>query len=558
MRPGATERAAFRNAALMSDPVGELRALLADTASSLREGGLVDAPALERPPKAEFGDYSTTAAMLLAPSLGEPPRQVAERLGEALRSRLDSDLERAEVAGPGFLNLFLSNSWCLRSLACALAAGEGYGRGGSEGTTSVNVEFVSANPTGPVTVASARHAAYGDSLCRLLAFTGHEVEREFYVNDRGSQIERFAASIRARARGEQPPEDGYQGAYLIEVAERIGDVEAHDDEELGRRGVEIMLEGVRATLERFRVRIDRFASERALHASGAVSKVLDRLEERGHIYSVEGAVWLRTTSFGDDKDRVLLRSNGELTYFASDIAYHEDKRSRGYGEVIDVLGADHHGYTARMRAAWQGLGGDPDRLDFVIMQLVNLLEGGQRAQMSKRQGEFVTLEELIDDIGVDATRWYLLQRSHDTTIDVDLELARRQSQDNPVYYAQYAHARIAGILRKAGVGRLEEALATDVSASAEQLHRSARTLVKKLLEYPEEVQTGARRRAPHRITVYVTETAQAFSAFYRDCKVVGAAEEGGDEDLRLALTEMTRRVIASSLALLGVTAPEEM
>jgi arginyl-tRNA synthetase len=319
-----------------------------------------------------------------------------------------------------------------------------------------------------------------------------------------------------------------------------------------------MLEEVKGTLERFRVGMDRFSSERALHESGAVTSVLDRLEERRQIYSLEGAVWLRTTSFGDDKDRVLLRSNGELTYFATDIAYHEDKRARGYGCVIDVLGADHHGYLPRMRAAWQALGGDPDALDFVIMQLVNLLEGGQRAQMSKRQGEFVTLEELIDDIGVDATRWFLLQRSHDTTLDLDLDLARRQSQDNPVYYAQYAHARIASILRRAGEARVEEALATDVSASSEELHPSARTLLKKLLEFPQEVQTAALRRAPHRITVDVTETAQAFSAFYRDCKVVGAAEEGGDEDLRIGLTEMTRRVIARSLDLLGVAAPKEM
>ena len=542
----------------MSDPVGELRAALADAASLMLEGRVVEAPGLERPPNPQFGDYSTNAAMLLAPSLGAPPREVAERLGRALRERLDSDIERVEVAGPGFLNLFLSDSWYTRSLAGALAAGADYGRGAPGAAGSVNVEFVSANPTGPLTVASARHAAYGDSLCRMLSFAGHEVEREFYVNDRGGQIERFAASIRARARGDEPPEDGYRGTYLAEVAARIEGAEELDDEELARRGVEIMLEAVKATLERFRVRFDRFSSERALHESGAVTKVLDRLEEHDQIYPLEGAVWLRTTSFGDDKDRVLMRSDGELTYFATDIAYHEDKRARGYSRVIDVLGADHHGYVARMRAAWQALGGDPDSLDVVIMQLVNLLEGGQRAQMSKRQGEFVTLEDLIADIGVDATRWFLLQRSHDTTIDVDLELARRQSQDNPVYYAQYAHARIASILRKAGQERVEAALAADVSESAEELHPSARTLVKQLLELPAEVQTAAQRRAPHRITVYVTETAQAFSGFYRDCKVVGAAGEGGDEDLRIGLAEMSRRVIASALDLLGVGAPEEM
>ena len=541
----------------MSDPVGELRAALAETASTMVDGRAVEAPGLERPPKPEFGDYSTNAAMLLAPSVGEPPREVAERLGEALRGRLGPDLERVEVAGPGFLNLFLADAWYVGSLAGALAAGERFGRGEPGGAT-VNVEFVSANPTGPITVASGRHAAYGDSLCRILSFAGHDVDREYYVNDRGTQIERFAASIRARAKGEDPPEDGYKGAYVSDLAGAIEGVEELDDEELERRAVELVLEGVRGTLERFRVTIDRFASERELHESGAVDEVLDRLEERGHVYSLEGAVWLRTTSFGDDKDRVLKRSNGELTYFATDIAYHEHKRARGYRCAVDVLGADHHGYTARMRAAWQALGGDPEGLAFVIMQLVNLLERGQRAQMSKRQGEFVTLDDLIDDIGVDATRWFLLQRSHDTTIDVDLRLARSQSQDNPVYYAQYAHARIASILRKAGRERVAEALSADVASSSEQLHPSARTLVKKLLEFPQETATAGRRRAPHRITVYVTETAQAFSAFYRDCKVVGAAEEGGDEDLRIGLSEMTRRVIASSLDLLGVSAPEEM
>ena len=542
----------------MMDPVGDLKSELAETASSLAGGGPLAEPNVERPPKVELGDYSTNAAMLLAPALGEPPRGVAERLGDALASRLGDSVERVEVAGPGFLNLFMSDSWYVGAVAGALAAGPDYGRGDPAAGERVNLEFVSANPTGPITVASARHAAYGDSLRRILDHAGNAVETEFYVNDRGGQIERFAASIRARAEGGRPPEDGYQGDYVIGLADRIGGPEALEDEELGRRGVDLVLEGVRATLDRFRVRMDRFFPESSLHESGTVGQVLDRLEEEHHVYPQDGAVWLRTTEFGDDKDRVLMRSDGELTYFATDIAYHEDKRSRGYDRVIDVLGADHHGYVGRMRAAWRALGGDPDRLDFVIMQLVNLQEGGQRAQMSKRQGEFVSLDELIDDIGVDATRWFLLQRSHDTTIDVDLALARSQSQENPVYYAQYAHARIASILRRAGEDRVAQALAADLSAGPGQLHPSERRLVKRLLEFPEEVQTAARRRAPHRLTVYVTETAQDFSAFYRDCKVVGAAAEGGDEDLRLGLTDMTRRVIAGGLDLLGVTAPQEM
>jgi len=494
--------------------------------------------------------------MLLAPTMGAAPRQIAEQVGEKLTEELAGDVERVDVAGPGFLNLFMSDAWLKRAVAGAVAAGEAHGAG--SGGERVNVEFVSANPTGPITVASGRHAAYGDSLCRILEFAGNEVEREYYVNDFGSQIVRFAESIRARAKGEQPPEDGYQGDYLKDVAERIEGAAEMPGDELAQRGVEIILDQVRATLERFGVHMDRFSSERANHESGAVQAALDLLEERERVYPLDGAVWLRTTAFGDDKDRVLMRSNGEFTYLAADIAYHADKLERGYDRAIDIWGADHHGHVLRMRAAWEILGGDPERLELLIMQLVNLLEGGQRAQMSKRAGTVVTLDELIDDIGVDATRWFLLQRSHDTTLDLDLELARTESQDNPVYYAQYAHARIASILRKAGDKRVEAALAADVAASSERLHPSARALVKRLIELPGEITDAAGRRAPHRMTTYTTEVAQAFSAFYRDCKVVGAAEEGGDEDLRIAMSELTRRVIARGLDLLGVHAPSEM
>jgi arginyl-tRNA synthetase len=342
------------------------------------------------------------------------------------------------------------------------------------------------------------------------------------------------------------------------LAARIDGAADLDDDELGRRGVEIMVEEIKAALERFRVHMDHFAHEGEKHESQAVEAALERLSERGGVYSHEGAVWLRTSAFGDDKDRVLVRGGGEKTYFAADIAYHADKLERGYDRVIDVWGADHHGYVGRMRAAWEALGGEPDRLELLIMQLVNLIEGGGRAQMSKRAGAIVTLDDLIDDIGVDATRWFLVQRSHDTALDLDLELARRQSQDNPVYYVQYAHARIASILRKAGEERVTAALEADLAGGDASLHPSERALVKGLLELPGEVRDAAERRAPHRMTTYVTETAQAFSAFYRDCKVVGAAEEGGDEDLRIALCEATRRVIARGLDLLGVQAPQSM
>ena len=538
------------------DPIAQLFNAVEETAAGLAGNGKLAATRLDRPKKADFGDYSSNAAMLLAPTMGEQPRAVAERLGDALGDRLGDAVERVEVAGPGFLNLFMADRWYLAALAGMVEAGADFGQG--DAGERVNVEFVSANPTGPITVASGRHAAYGDSLARLLERAGNEVEREYYINDTGTQVGLFGESIRARVRGEEPPEGGYLGNYVTELAGRIEGAADADPDELARRGIELMLEGVRATLERFRVSMDEYFSERSLHESGAIEDALRRLEEQGHVYEHEGALWLRTTSFGDDKDRVLRRSNGEYTYFGSDIAYHVHKLGREYDRAIDVWGADHHGYIGRLRSAWQALGGDPDKFEIVIMQLVSLSEAGERVKMSKRAGAIATLDDLLDDIGVDAARWFLASRSHDTTLDLDLDLARRQSQDNPVYYVQYAHARIASILRKAGDERVEAALAADLRASSERFHPSARALVKKLLELPGEVREAADRRAPHRLTTYATETAQDFSAFYRDCRVVGAAEEGGDEDVRLAISVMAKRVLAQSLDLLGVEAPESM
>ena len=532
------------------DPVASLSSEVAAAASELAGNGRSPGAKLERPPRPEFGDYSSNAAMLLAPVLGEPPRAVAERLGDALGERLGSAVERVEIAGPGFLNLFMTDAWYLHSLAGSLEAGEDYGRG-ADGLR-LNVEFVSANPTGPITLASGRHAAYGDSLCRILELAGNEVEREYYINDAGSQVRKFGEAIQARARGEEP--DEYPGGYVTELAERIEGAAEADPEELAHRGIELLLDGVRATFARFRVRMDRFFSENDLHRSGAVEAALERLTGT---YEHEDALWLRTTDYGDDKNRVLRRSDGEYTYFATDIAYHLDKLARDYDRVINVWGADHHGYVLRMKALWEALG-EPERLELIIMQLVNLTEGGSRVQMSKRRGEVATLDDLVDDIGVDAARWFLTSRSHDTTLDLDLELARRQSQDNPVYYVQYAHARIASILRRASEERVEAALAGDLRASPERFHPSARALLKRLLEFPGEVREAAERRAPHRLTVYTHETAQEFSAFYRDCRVLGAAEEGGDEDVRLAVCVLTRRVLARGLDLLGVEAPQQM
>ena len=543
-----------------TDSVAALRAAVEAAARSLRDGEPTEpSPTLERPPQAELGDYSSNAAMLLARYLSDNPRAVAERLRGQLEADagLAADLERIEVAGPGFVNFFLADSRYLRALGGLLEAGEALGPAATESPEKVIVEFVSANPTGPIHVGTGRHAAYGDSLVRLLEAAGHEVHREYYVNDAGSQIGRFAESIAARMAGEEPPEDGYAGEYVTEIAERLrGEgVDPSDRETLEARGIELVLDGVRETLERFGVSFDDFFSERSLYAKGEVDSALAELEKRGHTYRSEDALWLRTTDFGDDKDRVLIRSNGEATYLTPDIAYHWDKLQRGFDRLIDVLGADHHGYVARIRAAIEALGADPGAFEALIMSLVHVVEGGERAQMSKRSGDFVTLDELLDDIGVDATRWFMLWRSHETTVDLDLELARSQSSENPVYYVQYAHARIAGILHKAA----ETADASDFAAGGERLplEEGEKVLIKRLLEFPEEVRGAATRRAPHRICAYSTAVAADFHAFYRDCQVVGAEGEGVEAS-RLALCLATKRTIAAALGLLGISAPERM
>ena len=540
-----------------TDSVSALRGAVEGAARALRDGeATAQRPTLERPPKPELGDYSSNAAMLLAGPLGDNPRAVAERLRGQLESdsALAPDLDRIEVAGPGFVNFFLADSWYLRALDALLAAGEDLGPAPAESPEKVLVEFVSANPTGPIHVGTARNAAYGDSLVRLLKAAGDEVEREYYVNDAGSQITRFADSIAARMRGTEPPEDGYAGAYVTEVAERLAadGVDPDDRESLELRGIELMLDEVRGTLERFGVSFDTWFSERSVYANGEVDEALAELEKRGHTYRHEDALWLRTTDFGDDKDRVLIRSNGEATYLTPDIAYHWDRLQRGFDRLINVLGADHHGYVARVRAAIEALGADPERFEALLMSLVHVVEKGERVQMSKRTGDFVTLDELMDDIGVDATRWFMLWRSHETTVDLDLELARSQSSENPVYYVQYAHARIASILRKAGEGA-EPA----VAVGRPPLETSEKVLVKRLLEFPEEVRTAAERRAPHRICAYSTAVAADFHAFYRDCQVVGAEGEGV-ESSRLALCLATKRTIAVALGLLGISAPERM
>ena len=545
-----------------TDSIAELRGAVDQAARALRDGERTEpAPSLDRPPKPELGDYSSNAAMLLAAPLGDNPRAVAERLRAELERDLgdSGSLDRIEVAGPGFVNFFLSDGWYRRALAGLVAAGEDLGPAPTASPERILVEFVSANPTGPLHVGGGRHAAYGDALVRLLEAVGHSAEREYYVNDGGGQIGRFADSIAARMNGTPPPEDGYEGEYVADLAQRIfaAGIDSGDREAVGRRGMELVLEGVRGTLERFGVSFDTWFSERDLYTRGEVESALADLDRRGHTYRSEEALWLRTTDFGDDKDRVLIRANGEPTYLAADVAYHWDKLQRGFGRLVDVLGADHHGYVPRVRAAIEALGADPESFEALIMNLVHIVEDGERVQMSKRSGDFVSLDELLDDIGVDAARWFMLWRSHETTVDLDLELARSQSSENPVYYVQYAHARIASILRKAGAAAAEAGAGLDPTAPGPAVEPSERALIKRLLEYPEEVRESAARRAPHRICAYSTAVAADFHAFYRDCQVVGAEGEGV-ERARLALCLASKRTIAAALGLLGISAPERM
>lgn len=549
------------------DPVRQIQSTLATAAAAVRGAepeGAVALPKLERSKRAGQGDYATNAAMLLAPIVGAPPREIADRLGLELERTLGPDLVGFEVAGPGFLNLVLSDDWHRDAVRHILAAGDRFGAGGAAHPERILLEFVSANPTGPTVAANGRHAAYGDTLARLLQHHGHTVAREYYVNDAGSQVRKLGESVRARALGEPVPEDGYQGDYVAAMAEVLpGAADPNVDiTALSDAAVAYLLERIKTTMLRYGVNYDQYFSERSLHegSPSEVDEALEVMRAAGHVYEHEGAVWLRTTSFGDDKDRVLLRSGGEPTYFASDVAYMLSKRDRGWERQILVLGADHHGYVARLKAAFQTLGGDPELLEPLIMQLVHLVEGNERAKMSKRRGEFVTLDELLDEIGVDATRFFMLQSSHDRSLDLNLDVARSQSNENPVYYVQYAHARIASMLNRLGEARVAEAISEGAdwhAIAGGELHASERELVKKLLSLPAEIAEACDRRAPHRITAFALELAQDFSAFYRDCQVVGA-EPAAIESFRVALCVVTGQTLALVLGLLGVSAPDSM
>jgi arginyl-tRNA synthetase len=545
-------------------PLGGLREAVAAAALTVRgdAGPPHAALRVERPKRAGQGDYSTNAAMLLAPVLGASPREIAGKIGTALVTELGDDLVSAEVAGPGFVNVTLSDGWFRRALQAVLDAGTRFGAGGASadatGVERILLEFVSANPTGPVVAANGQSAAYGDALARILAHHGHDVSREYYFNDAGGQITRLGQSVIARALGAPVPEDGYQGEYVAELAAQIPGAGEMSAAEAGQAAVALLLVGIKATLEDYGVHYDGFFSERTVHEGSPsfVERALGIVAEGGHSYESDGALWLRSDDFGDEKPRVLRRSDGEPTYLAGDLGYLLEKIERGYDRQIIPVGADHHGYVARMKAAFAALGGDPDALEMPILQFVHLVEGDQRAAFSKRRGDFITLEELVDEIGVDATRFFMLQRSHDRTVDLDLDLAKRTSNENPVYYVQYAHARIVTMLARLPAARVSEALSGS-GWEQETIAPAERELIKTLLAFPDEIAEAALRRGPHRIATYALELAQTFTAFYRDCKVIGA-EPAGVESFRVALSESARQVIALALWLLGVSAPDSM
>jgi arginyl-tRNA synthetase len=520
-----------------------------------------------RPRQKEHGDYATNLALALGPPLGRNPREVAEVLR---RHFPPSDLiTKVEVAGPGFLNLFLAHGWLYGVLEQVTTEGPEYGRGDLGGGQRVQVEFVSANPTGPLHVGSARNAVVGDSVARLLEATGHRVEREYYVNDVGRQIDLFAASLEARylqqlGREAEVPEEGYGGTHLVELAGQIArdlgrPLEDLPPEErlarLRQEGVRRVLDGIRATLGRMGVGIDEWFHESTLHAEGRIDEAVAVLRRRDLAYDSEGAVWFRSQRFGDEKDRVLIRATGEPTYFAADCAYVRVKFERGFDRLIYVWGADHHGTVKRLKGAAEGLGLDPERLEFVLYQLVNLFRAGQPVKMSKRTGEVVTLDELLDEVGPDAARYTLASRSVDTPLDFDIELVKRQTLDNPVFYVQYAHARIASV-QSFAEGRGVELQPLEKVRAEELVHETELDLLRKIADLPEVVENAARLRAPYRLARYTEELAAGFHRFYTECRVV--TEDADLTQARLHLSAATKQVIANVLALLGVSAPESM
>ncbi len=543
----------------------QLREAVAEARRSATAAGALDLPAdlpsvsIERPARSEHGDFATNAAMQLAPLARMAPLRIAEALTSHLQ--LPDGVAAAEIAPPGFINFRLNSAWVAGQVETLLAEGARFGRAPVPDPQRINVEFVSANPTGPLTIGNARGAFVGDVLCRVLEAVGHAVTREYYFNDYNEQIRNLGLSLLAIRRAEPIPDDGYHGEYVNELVAQVPEelwprAEAPDadpGEVLGRWASERVRAGIEASLARLGVRFDVWTSEGAIHAAGWVERGIARLREAGFIYEEGGAVWFRSTAFGDDKDRVVIRSNGRPTYFAADIGYVAEKFSRGFDELIYVWGEDHHGTVARNRAAAIALGFDADQVRWPLIAWVRFIRDGVEIPMSKRSGEFITLDELLDEIGTDGARWYFSSRAYTTGIDLDMTLAASQSNENPVYYVQYAHARCASILRTAA----ERSIAADAADTRSLLvHPAEQALVRHLLTLPDVVADAASRRETHDIPRFCHEAAHLFSQFYRDCRVL--SDDVALSRARLALVDATRLVLANALDLMGIGAPDTM
>ena len=549
----------------LSDTIVHVLTALAEEGALALPEGVPGSVVVERPKVREHGDYATNVALQLAKKAAMPPRELATLLSERLAAA--EGIAGVEVAGPGFLNIRVDAGAQGALAAQIVAAGSSYGSSDHFAGERINLEFVSANPTGPIHIGGVRWAAVGDALGRIFTMTGADVTREYYFNDHGAQIDRFARSLLATAKGQPPPEDGYGGEYIAEIVQQVLAAEPNvldlpDDEaqEVFRSvGVNLMFTEIKKSLHDFRVDFDVYFHENNLHESGAVKRAIERLTELGNTYEKDGALWLATEKFGDDKDRVIVKSDGKGAYLSGDLAYYLDKRERGFDRCLIMLGADHHGYLGRMNAMCAAFGDEPGKnLEILIGQMVNLLRDGAPLRMSKRAGTVISQEDLVDAIGVDASRYALARYTPDTTIDLDLELWARKTADNPVFYVQYAHARLASILRNAADLGVEAAAETfDPSLLA---HEREGELLRALAEFPRVVAAAAQLREPHRVARYLEDTASAFHKFYDVCRVLPQ----GDEEVsdlhraRLLLVAATRTVFANGLGLLGVSAPERM
>ena len=546
----------------------DLAELLSNVATTvLAEHGLDPAalPAVvtvERPRNPDHGDYATNLALQVGKKAGVNPRDLAGWLAAALA---DADgIASADVAGPGFVNLRIEKAAQGAIVANVLAAASSFGDSGLLAGRQINLEFVSANPTGPIHIGGSRWAAVGDALGRLLSTQGARVVREYYFNDHGAQIDRFSASLIAAAKGEPAPEDGYAGDYINDIAAQVlakapDALNLPDDarrETFREVGVDLMFDHIKTSLHEFGTDFDVFTHEDSMHTSGRVDEAIAKLRANGAIYEKDGATWLRTTEFGDDKDRVVLKSDGNAAYIAGDLAYYLDKRKRGFDLCIYMLGADHHGYIARLKAAAAALGDDPDIVEVLIGQMVNLVRDGRPVRMSKRAGTVITLDDLVEAIGVDAARYALIRSSVDSPIDIDLALWSSASSENPVYYVQYAHARLCALARNAA----DLGIALDTAHLDLLSHDKEGTLIRNIGEFPRVLQSAAALREPHRVCRYLEDLAGDYHRFYDSCRVLpqGDEEPGDLHRARLALCEATRQVIANGLAILGVSAPERM